>query len=86
MEDLEKKVEKLEERIKVLEKTEKRRKRAKIATILVKVFIFSVILVTLWYGYNYVNDKYIKPYKGKIDSIEEKFDTLKKLNINGLFK
>ena len=86
MKELEDRIEELEERIKVLEKTEKRRQRMKLAGILVRIFIFSFIVVAIWYGYNYVNSKYIKPYKEKIDTIEEKYDSIKNLNFNNWFK
>lgn len=86
MKELEDRIEELEERIKTLEKTEKRRKRMRTAGILVRIFIFAFVIVALWYGYNYVNTKYIKPYKEKMDTIEEKYDSIKNLNFTSLFK
>ena len=81
MSDLEKRIEELEDKVRVLEKAEKKRKRMKTASILVKVFIFSFIVVAVWYGYSYATTKYIKPYKEKIDVIEEKINSLKNFNI-----
>ncbi len=86
MKELENKIEKLEARIKTLEKAENKRKRMKLAGILVRIFIVAFIIVAIWYGYNYVSDKYIKPYKSKIDTIEKNYDAIKNFNFNNIFK
>jgi hypothetical protein len=86
MSDLDKRVKELEDRVKSLEKIENRRKSLKTASILIKLFIFSFIVVALWYGYTYVRKTYIKPYKEKIDTIEEKYNSLKNFNFSNLIK
>lgn len=87
----EEKIEELTKRIEKLEKEENKRKsKAKIKTIY-KITKLIVIIILLLLGYNYLNNKFIKPYKekvdyvdGKINSIEsyinDKWDNLQKYN------
>ncbi len=74
--DYEAKIRELTERIERLEKYENRRilkKKIKIAWSVTKVVIIIVILLS---SYFYVYKKVIKPYKDKVDYVEEKVDSV----------
>ena len=76
--DYEAKIKELTERIERLEKFENRRilkKKIKIAWSITKVVVVIVILLS---SYFYVYKKVIKPYKDKIDYVEEKVDGVEK--------
>ncbi len=70
----EEKIIELTKRIEILEAAEKKRiakRKIKIAYELTKIIILIAILLT---AYLYVNNKVIKPYKEKVDFINEKVD------------
>lgn len=70
--DYEDKIRELSERIEKLEKAEAKRvlkKRIKITFEISKVVIIILVIAV---GYFYINNKFIKPYKDKIDYVEEK--------------
>ncbi len=74
----EEKIKELNDRIEKLEKAEARRvlkKKIKISFEISKVVIIVIILVS---GYFYINNKLIKPYKDKIDYVEEKVNYVEK--------
>ena len=74
----EEKIKELNDRIEKLEKAEARRvlkKKIKISFEVSKVVIIVIILVS---GYFYINNKLIKPYKDKIDYVEEKVNYVEK--------
>ena len=73
--DYEEKIKELTERIEVLEEAERKRKVRKRIHIILKLIKWIAILALVFYGYTYVNDKYIKPYKEKLDFINEKLDS-----------
>ena len=70
--DYEDKIRELSERIEKLEKAEAKRvlkKRIKITFEISKVVIIILVIIV---GYFYINNIFIKPYKDKIDYVEEK--------------
>lgn len=70
----EEKIIELTKRIEILEAAEKKRiakRKIKIAYELTKIIILITIFLT---AYLYVNNKVIKPYKEKVDFINEKVD------------
>ena len=74
----EEKIKELNDRIEKLEKAEAKRvlkKKIKISFEVSKVVIIVIILVS---GYFYINNKLIKPYKDKIDYVEEKVNYVEK--------
>ena len=70
----EEKIKELTERVEILEEAERKRIRRKRIRIILKLIKWIIIIGLLYYGYTYVNDKYIKPYKDKLDFINEKID------------
>ena len=83
----EEKIRELETRIEYLEKKEKSRQNKKIARIVFKIVEILVIIVLLYMGYNYVNEKYIKPYNDaikKVNKITEKYKELEDLTSSWL--
>ncbi len=74
--DYELKIQELTERIEKLEKAEAKRvakKKMEIAFAIVKLVVIVGLLVA---GYIYVNNTLIKPYKEKVDFVEEKVNTV----------
>ena len=72
----EEKIRELTERVEKLEKAENKRiikRRIEIGT---KIVIGIIILVLLLIGYIHINNTIIKPYKEKIDYVNEKVDTV----------
>lgn len=69
--ELEDRVKKLEKRVKVLENDLNKRRRNKAINVIVKLIIIIIICIGLYYGYNYVNEKYIKPYKNMMNELKE---------------
>ncbi len=72
-------IQKLNERIAKLEAIEHKRQMKKKIIIVSKLLAVLIILILLAVGYIYVNNKYIKPYKEKIDYIDEKVDSVKSI-------
>ncbi len=73
----EEKIIELTKRVEELEKAENKRikkKKIKIAYELTKI---AIIVGALLYGYIYINVKVIKPYKEKVDAINNKVDETK---------
>jgi len=72
----EEKIKELTERIEILEKAENKRivkRKIKIAFNAIKVIIILTILI---FGYIYINNNYIKPYKEKIDYVNDKVENI----------
>ena len=80
MEDLERKIVELNERIDTLEKKEQKRKRKENAKVFFSIIKLLIVIGVLVFGYIYVNNKFIKPYKEKMDYIEEKVDKVQSIN------
>ncbi len=80
MEELVNKINELNERIDYLEKREQKRKRKETIRLIFNALKIFVIIGILVYGYIYVNNNYIKPYKEKMDYIEEKIDKVQNIN------
>ena len=74
--DNEAKIRELTERIEKLEKAEAKRVRKAKIKIIFKIVEILVIAGVLIYGYIYINNNLIKPYKEKVDFVEEKVDTV----------
>ena len=72
----EEKIMELTERVEKLEKAENKRIIKRRIEIITKVVIGIIILILLFMAYNYVNTTIIKPYKEKIDYVNEKVDTV----------
>ena len=72
----EEKIRELTEKVEKLEKAENKRIVKKRISIITKVIVLVVILILLFIGYNYVNNTIIKPYKEKIDYVNEKVDAV----------
>ena len=64
----------LTQRIEILEKAERKRIIKRRIAIFFRLIKLVVLIVLVYYGYNYVNDKYINPYKEKIENINEKIN------------
>ena len=72
----EEKIKELTERIEVLEKAENKRiAKRKIKTIFTTIK-FVIIIGILLFGYIYINNHYIKPYKEKIDYVNNKVNSI----------
>lgn len=71
----EEKIQELSERIEKLEKAEKKRIISKRIEIITKIVITAIILIILYVTYNYINNNYIKPYKEKIDNVNDKVES-----------
>ena len=74
----EEKIKELTERIEKLEKAENKRilkRNIKIALKIIEITIIIVIILTVYYK---INNTLIKPYKNKVDYIEEKVNTVEK--------
>ena len=72
----EEKIRELTERVEKLEKAENKRIIKRRIEIITKVVIGIIMLILLFMAYNYVNNTIIKPYKEKIDYVNEKVDTV----------
>ena len=72
----EEKIRELTDRVEKLEKAENKRIIKRRIEIITKVVIGIIILILLFMAYNYVNTTIIKPYKEKIDYVNEKVDTV----------
>lgn len=75
-------IDELEARLSRLEKIENKRKTLRIVHILIKLIIYIAIAVALLMEYNYINNKYIKPYKETVDEIKEKYDSIKDTSLD----
>ena len=72
----ESKIKELTERIEKLEKVENKRiakRKIKIIFTTIKILFILAIIV---FGYIYINNHYIKPYKEKIDYVNDKVETI----------
>lgn len=72
-------IDELEDRVAVLEKDLRKRKRSKLFKAIFDIICVIIVVCAAYYGYNYVNEKYIKPYKeamSEINSFKEKLDKL----------
>ena len=74
--DYEIKIKELTERIEVLERAENKRVIKRKVKIYSKIGIALIVAIILISSYIYVNQKYIKPYKEKIDYINEKIEII----------
>ena len=74
MMNYEEKIRELTDRIEVLEKAENKRIVKRRIETITKVVIALIILILLLIGYIYVNNKFIKPYKEKIDYVNDKIE------------
>ena len=75
----EEKINKLEERIKILEKAENKRitkRKIKIGFEIAKIVAVITLLLIVYIN---INNKIIKPYKEKINYIEEKINDVEKI-------
>ena len=72
----EEKIKELTERIEQLEKAENKRKLKRNIKITIKVIEILAILTIILITYYQINTKLIKPYKDKIDYLEEKINTV----------
>lgn len=70
----EEKIRELTERIEKLEKAEHRRIVKRRIEIITKVVIGLIVLVLLFMAYVHINNTIIKPYKEKVDYVNEKVD------------
>ncbi len=75
----EEKINELTERIEILEKRERKRIIKRRIEITFKIIKTITIIIVLFMAYNYINNTYIKPYKEKIDYINDKIDTVDNL-------
>ena len=76
MNNYEYELEELRERISVLENAENKRIHKRKIQIIFKVVEFLVVVILLIIAYFYVNNKFIKPYKEKVDYVEEKINSV----------
>lgn len=72
----EEKIRELTERVEKLEKSEYRRVVKRRIEIITKVVIGLIIIVLLVMAYIHINNTIIKPYKEKIDYVNEKVDNV----------
>ena len=72
----EEKIKELTERVEKLEKAEHKRVIKRRIEIITKIVIAVIVIVLVIIGYIYVNNTIIKPYKEKIDYVNEKVDTV----------
>ena len=70
------KIKELSNRIEVLEKAENKRVLKKKIEITLQVVKVLVVVIIIFIAYVYVNNKFIKPYKEKIDYVEEKVNNV----------
>ena len=72
----EEKIRELTERVERLEKAENKRIIKRRIEIITKAVIALIVIILLIIGFVYVNNTIIKPYKEKIDYVNEKVDTV----------
>ncbi len=72
--DYEEKIRELTERVNKLEKAENKRVLKRKIQIITKVIIYGIVIVFLIIGYIHINNAIIKPYKEKVDYIDDKVD------------
>ena len=72
----EEKIKELTERIEVLEKAENKRIVKRKIKIIFSTLKTVIILGVILFGYIYINNNYIKPYKEKIDYVNDKVETI----------
>ncbi len=72
----EEKIKELTERIEVLEKAENKRIVKKRISIILHTIKIVIILGIILFGYIYINNHYIKPYKEKIDYVNDKVENI----------
>ena len=72
----EEKIRELTERVEKLEKAENKRIIKRRIEIITKSVIALIVIILLIIGFVYVNNTIIKPYKEKIDYVNEKIDTV----------
>lgn len=74
----------LEKRIEVLEKAEQKRIKKRKREIIFKLIKYITIIVLIILTITYINNNYIKPYKEKIDNVEnfinEKWNIIQNFN------
>lgn len=78
--NLEDRIFELEEKVRKLEKLEKKRKTSKIINVVIKIICYVAIVIAAIIAYNYVNDKYIKPFTEEFEKISEGYDNIKKIS------
>ena len=74
--DYENKIKELTERIEKLEKAENKRIAKRKIKIIFNALKILIIIIALVWGYIYINNNYIKPYKEKIDYVNDKVNTI----------
>ena len=74
--DYNEKIRELTERIEKLEKAENKRIVKRRVQIISKIIIYLIILIILFMGYTYLNNNFIKPYKEKVDYVNNKVDSV----------
>lgn len=72
----EEKIKELTERIEILEKAENKRIVKKRISIILHTIKIVIILGIILFGYIYINNHYIKPYKEKIDYVNDKVENI----------
>ena len=72
----EEKIRELTERVEKLEKAENKRIIKRRIEIITKAVIALIVIILLIIGFVYVNNTIIKPYKEKIDYVNEKVDNV----------
>lgn len=75
----EEKIQELSERIAILEKAENKRKTKKKIQITLEIIKILVIFTIIFIVYININNKIIKPYKEKIDYVEDKVNSVEKI-------
>ena len=72
----EEKIKELTERIEVLEKAENKRIAKRKIRLIWNIVKTVIILGAILFGYIYINIHYIKPYKEKIDYVNDKVENI----------
>jgi len=72
----EEKIKELTARIEKLEKAENKRIAKRKLKIVLKILKYLILLIIIIFIYNYINNKYIKPYKEKIDYVDDKITSI----------
>ena len=72
----EEKIKELTERIEVLEKAENKRTIKKRISLILHAIKYIIIIGIILFGYIYINNHYIKPYKAKIDYVNDKVENI----------
>lgn len=79
--NLEEKVNVLEEKVKKLEKIEKRRKIFKWIKFSIKMVILIIICIFVYKGYIYLKENYVEPFDNLRKELNIKLDSLKDYDI-----